>query len=316
MPPVSPQDLPQGGYARLVAVMQALRAADGCPWDREQSLRTLQPFLIEETHELLDAIDDLGPAADALAGADANTPAVVAAAGAAVRAHQEELGDVLLQVVFQAQIAAEFGWFDADGVARGIADKMVRRHPHVFGDENAADAEAVLKRWSELKRAEGKGPLDGIPRALPALLRAQKTGTKAAQVGFDWPSVDGALDKVSEELDELREAIAIGDPAAIEHELGDALFALTSVARHSGVDAENALRRTLDRFGTRFRRVSDGVATLAPELRTDPATLDALWREAKDVEAALAAAVEAAQAAAAEAATAAQGHDAPSRGEP
>lgn len=280
MTSTAPPEMPEAGYARLVAVMRALRAADGCPWDREQSLRTLQPYLIEEAHELLDAIDDLGPAADALAGADATTPAVAAAEAAAVHAHREELGDVLLQVVFQAQIAAEFGWFDADDVARGIADKMIRRHPHVFGDERAADAEAVLKRWSELKRAEGKGPLDGIPRALPALLRAQKIGTKAAQVGFDWPDVGGALDKVDEELGELRQALASGDPAAIEHELGDALFALTSVARHSGIDAENALRRTLDRFGGRFAHVMAEV-NAGHVASGDLDGLEAAWQRAK-----------------------------------
>lgn len=273
-------ELPQGGYARLVAVMRALRAVDGCPWDRDQSLRTLQPFLLEEAHELLDAIDNLGAAADALAGADGTTPAVAAATPAAVLAHREELGDVLLQVVFQAQIASEFGWFDADDMARGIAEKMIRRHPHVFGDEQAADAEAVLKRWAELKRAEGKGPLDGIPRALPALLRAQKVGDKAAQVGFDWPDVGGALAKVDEELGELRDALQGGDPAAIEHELGDALFALTSVARHAGIDAESALRRTLDRFGGRFGHVMAEV-NAGHVASGDLEGLEAAWLRAK-----------------------------------
>lgn len=255
--------------------MAALRSESGCPWDREQSLRSLQPYLIEESFEAIDAIDQLGALADCKAGERA------AADPSAIAAHREELGDVLLQIAFQSQIAEEMGLFDADDVARGIAEKMIRRHPHVFAGESAADADAVVRRWQELKKAEGKGTLDGIPRALPALLRAERIGSKAARIGFDWPDASGALDKIEEELGELREAIASGDPAAIEHELGDLLFAATSVARHTQVDAEGALRRTLDRFAARFSRVEAALSSLPAEQARDLDVLEALWQRAK-----------------------------------
>ncbi len=273
------------GYERLRQVMAALRATDGCPWDRDQSLQSLQPYLIEEAYEVIDAIDALGAAGHARAG-EVIDGAATEASAAAIANHREELGDVLLQVVFQAQIAAENGWFSADDVAHGIADKMERRHPHVFGDEHAANVDAVITRWQALKRAEGKSTLGGVPRALPALLRAQRIGEKAARVAFDWPDVGGALAKVDEELGELREAIACGDEQAIEHELGDLLFAATSVARHTGVDAEGALRRTLDRFARRFATVEAGIngATDAGQV-LDAAGLEALWQRAKDAEA-------------------------------
>lgn len=274
-PAHDPATFPVEGFARLRAVMAALRSKDGCPWDREQSLRSLQPYLIEESFEAIDAIDQLGPLADCKAGE------LAAADPSAVAAHREELGDVLLQIAFQSQIAEEMGLFDADDVARGIAEKMIRRHPHVFAGESAADADAVVQRWQELKKAEGKGTLDGIPRALPALLRAERIGSKAARIGFDWPDAAGALDKIEEELGELREAIAGGDPAAIEHELGDLLFAATSVARHTQVDAEGALRRTLDRFAARFSRVEAAISSLPAEQARDLDVLEALWQRAK-----------------------------------
>lgn len=271
-----PATLPPRGLPRLRAVMAALRSEQGCPWDREQSLRSLQAYLIEESYEAVEAIDALGALADCRADERAE------AAPAAIAAHREELGDVLLQVVFQAQIAEEMGLFDVEDVAQGIADKMIRRHPHVFADERADDTDAVVARWQQLKRAEGKGTFDGVPAALPALLRAERIGSKAARLGFDWPNVDGALGKVDEELAELREAIAAADPAAIEHELGDLLFATTSVARHAGVDAEGALRRTLLRFQERFALVEAALAARPSDAPTpDDATLDALWEQAK-----------------------------------
>lgn len=271
-----PNALPEPGLARLRAVMAALRSETGCPWDREQSLRSLQPYLIEETYEALEAIDGLGALADCKAGERAE------AAPEAVAAHREELGDVLLQVFFQAQIAEEMALFDVEDVARGIADKMVRRHPHVFAGEVAADADAVVERWQQLKRAEGKSTLGGVPAALPALLRADRIGGKAARIGFDWPDAGGALDKIEEELGELREAVASGDRAAIEHELGDLLFAATSVARHCEVDAEGALRRTLDRFAARFAHVEAALRSRDDDAGpADAATLDALWERAK-----------------------------------
>jgi MazG family protein len=255
-PRCDPATLPEAGFDRLVAVMAALRdEAHGCPWDREQTLASLRAFLVEESYEAIDAIDALGPAARASAG----TP--VTADPDAIAAHREELGDVLLQIAFQSRIAEENGWYTADDVARGIADKMVRRHPHVFATPDAApaagalDAAAVVQRWEAQKRREGRGALDGVPRSLPALLRAQRVGEKAGRIGFDWQTTEGVLAKVDEELEELRGALDSGDRGAIEHELGDLLMTIASLARHVEVDAESCLRETLDRFTRRFVQV-------------------------------------------------------------
>ena len=266
--------LPADGFARLTAVMASLRAAQGgCPWDREQTLATLRAYLIEESYELLDAIDALGAAAHAL-------PAV---------AHfREELGDVLLQIAFQSRIAEEMGWFDANDVARGIADKMVRRHPHVFitaETEHHETSAQVLDAWEQRKRKDGKGALDGVPKNLPALLRGQRMGEKAARIGFDWPNVTSVLAKVDEELLELREALREDDKAHIAEELGDLLFALTSLARHAGVDAEQAARGTLDKFTRRFGHVEQGIeARHGKAYRASLDELELLWQEAKAIE--------------------------------
>jgi MazG family protein len=243
----------------LVSIMQRLLAPDGCPWDREQTLESLRPYVIEEAHEVVDAIDrkDL--------------------------AHlREELGDLLLQIVFQSQIQDQFG---IDDVIGAICDKMIRRHPHVFGDERAADAQAVLVRWESLKAEEkkGRGVLDGVPVAMPALLRAQRVGEKAAHLGLDWPDAEGPREKLDEEVAELDEALARGDKAAAESELGDVLFSAVSIARKHGIDAESALRGTIDRFAA---RVSELEKT-SKARKLDPAKLsaeelDALWKEAKE----------------------------------
>ncbi len=279
-----PAHLPQDGFARLTAVMASLRATvGGCPWDREQTLATLRAFLIEESYELLDAIDALGGAAHAL---PADAPLV--ADPAAVAHFREELGDVLLQIAFQSRIAEEMGWFTADDVARGIADKMVRRHPHVFvnAESEHHDTPAqVLDAWEQRKRKEGKGALDGVPRNLPALLRGQRIGEKAARIGFDWPNVTSVLAKVDEELLELREALREEDKVHIAEELGDVLFALTSLARHAGVDAEQAARGTLDKFTRRFASVEQGVeAKHGKTYRASLDELELLWQEAKALE--------------------------------
>ncbi len=248
--------------AELVEIMRRLLAPDGCPWDREQTLETLRPFVIEEAHEVVDAIDrkDLEDLC-------------------------EELGDLQLQIVFQAALAERAGAFGIDDVVSAICTKMVRRHPHVFGDEDAKDSGEVLARWEELKAKEkaGRGVLDGVPRAMPALLRAQRVGEKAAHIGLDWPDVQGPRDKLDEELRELDEAIAQGDKHAMQGELGDVLFALVSVARKHGLDAEAALRGTLDRFSARTERVEALLRERALDPRQLPAAeLDALWREAKE----------------------------------
>lgn len=278
---IDPADLPDEGFSRLVAVMAHLRAPDGCPWDRAQTLATLRTYLLEESHELLDAIDGLGDAGRALP-ADLPLPDADPVLVAQLR---EELGDVLLQVVFESRIAQEAGWFDAIDVARGIADKMVRRHPHVFGDADAETAADVSRNWEQLKRREGKGALAGVPRNLPALLRGQRMGDKAARIGFDWPEASAVLLKVDEELAELREAMASGDRAAMADELGDLLFALTSLARHLEVDAEQSLRGTLDKFTRRFGYVEQQIeARHGREHRASLDALEALWQEAKRLE--------------------------------
>lgn len=290
-----PGSLPDEGFARLVAVMACLRAEDGgCPWDREQTLASLRTFLIEESHELLDAIDQLGEAARAL---PADLPRLQAPEEQ-VRQFREELGDVLLQIAFQSRIAEEAGWFSAQDVARGIADKMIRRHPHVFATETPeppvttsqavtppqamTTPQAVTTQWEQIKRKEGKGALAGVPRNLPSLLRAQRIGEKAARIGFDWPDARGVVDKVGEELAELQEAMASGDRAAMQEELGDLLFALSSLARHLGVDAELGLRETLDKFTRRFTYVEAEIERRhGREHRADLDALEALWQEAK-----------------------------------
>ncbi len=253
---------------RLLGIMHRLRAPGGCPWDREQTLATLRPYVLEETYEVLEAIDE-----------------------GDVQAHREELGDLLLQIVFQAELRQEAGQFEFADVADAISDKLVSRHPHVFGDSVVKDAEGVLQQWAALKREEkrkkggGKSVLEGVPRELPALARADRLTEKASRVGFDWPDAPGARAKVAEELAELDEAVAAGDRAAIEHEVGDALFALANFARKLGVAPEEALRGTVARFTARFhhveaelerRGVPHGGATLAE--------MDVLWDGAKQLE--------------------------------
>ncbi len=282
MTPLTAHGIDAGrGFDRLVAVMAALRAPGGCPWDREQSLASLRAYLVEESHELLDAIAALGPAATATA---VDLP--VTADPVAVAQLREELGDVLLQVAFQSQIAHENSWFDLDSVAAGIADKMIRRHPHVFEPSQAvATSGEVRDRWEQQKRKEGKGALDGVPRALPALLRAQRVADKAARIGFDWPDAEAVWPKVAEELGELRTAAQSGDKAAMHDELGDVLFAVANLARHLGLDAENGLRDALDKFSRRFAHVERAVhARHGLQQQASPDELDELWQQAKALE--------------------------------
>ncbi|MET0386944.1 MAG: nucleoside triphosphate pyrophosphohydrolase [Polyangiales bacterium] len=246
---------------RLVDIMQRLLAPDGCPWDREQTLESLRPYVIEEAHEVVEAIEQ-------------GTPADL----------REELGDLLFQIVFQSELAQAKGWFGLDDVVSGVVDKLVRRHPHVFGSEKVSGTAEVLANWEALKAAEkvGRGVLDGVPKALPALLRASRVGEKAARVGFEWPDLAGARAKVDEELAELDEAVASCDRAHAERELGDVLFALVSVARKLEIDPEAALRGTLDRFGQRVGSVERQAKAQGVELsHLEPAALDALWQQAK-----------------------------------
>ena len=265
-------------FPRLVAVMRRLLAPDGCPWDREQTPDTLKRYVLEEACEVIDAIEEKGDP---------------------TRAHlREELGDLLLQVVFQAELARRDGTFGPDDVVEAIVEKLVRRHPHVFaispGDAKI-DTERVLQNWEQLKAKEkgDRGLLEGMPRSLPALVRAQRVGEKVARVGFDWPSIEGSREKVTEELGELDAAIARlpegGALEDVEEELGDVLFALVNLARHvktkdgGGIDAEGALRRTTDKFIARFAHVEKRVREERGGFGTHPSleVMDAYWEEAK-----------------------------------
>lgn len=253
---------------RLLQIMARLRNPDGgCPWDLQQSFRTIAPYTIEESYEVADAIErgDLG-------------------------ALREELGDLLFQVVFHSQLASEQRAFDFEDVAKVIGDKLERRHPHVFGDAQIGSAAAQTVAWEEHKRQErarkGGGVLADVPLALPALARADKLGKRAAQVGFEWPSVEGALDKLDEELDELRNELQAGaSREEIAKELGDVLFCVVNVCRYLNIDPETTLRGTNAKFERRFGYVE---RRLAEQGRTpQQATLeemDALWDEGKKTE--------------------------------
>jgi len=266
IPPLARQD--GATLARLVSVMQRLLGAEGCPWDREQSLESLRKYVLEEACEVIDAIDS--------------------GSRAALR---EELGDLLLQVVFQAELARREGSFAIDDVVEGIVDKLVRRHPHVFGNLSAKDADDVLRNWEKLKAQEKgqRGVLGGVPRSMPALTRAQRIGEKVSRVGFDWEDARGSRAKVAEEIAELDRAIDLGEPGSIEDEMGDVLFALVNLSRHLGLDAEGALRRTIDKFTTRFAHVERRVRAEhggwgeagGGERHLSLETLDRYWEEAK-----------------------------------
>lgn len=253
---------PLPGLQSLLATIARLRAPDGCPWDRQQTTASMAPHLVEEAFE----------AADALRRGDPVTS-------------QEELGDVLVNVAMIGQIASETGRFSCDAIAAAAAQKLVRRHPHVFGDQQAASAELAYRSWETQKqqeRQQGTGSrsvLAGVPTALPALLRAFRIGEKAARAGFDWPDRDGPRAKVTEELAELDAAIAGGDATAIADELGDVLFSLCNLARHLGVNPETALAGTTDKFQRRFQAVEH-----AFDYRLQGRTLaemDVAWEQAK-----------------------------------
>jgi tetrapyrrole methylase family protein/MazG family protein len=245
----------------LVEVMRILRSEKGCPWDREQSHESLKPYLIEETYEVLDAIDR-GDDGELL----------------------EELGDLLLQIVFHAQLAAEEGRFTVEDVARVIVQKLERRHPHVFGEVQVHSSLQVLKNWEEIKRGEGKrSVLDGVPRGLPALLKARRVQDKVKRVGFDWDDPAGALEKVREEIGEMETAVQRGDRQGIEEEFGDVLFSLVNVSRFLDIDAEESLRQTVEKFSRRFRYIEARIESLGDRSIEDYSLeeLDALWEESK-----------------------------------
>jgi MazG family protein len=260
--------LPQ--VARLRDIVAKLRAPDGCPWDREQTHASLRAGAIEEVYEMVEAID---------AGDDPH--------------FKEELGDLLLQVVMHAQIAGEEGRFDLESVAEEVSDKLVRRHPHVFGENRLGDSEAVLKQWDEIKRAEreSKGApanasaLDGVSAALPALMRAEKVQKRAARVGFDWRQLHDVVKKIREEVDEVEQEIESGNRANLEDELGDLLFAVVNLTRKAKFEAEILLNQATNKFVRRFHALEAEAARIGkPVPGLSLAEMDAIWDRVKEKE--------------------------------
>lgn len=247
-------------FKKLLDIMERLR--QNCPWDREQTRESIKPFLIEETYEVVEAIDE-------------NNPLKI----------KEELGDLLFQIVFQCEIAKEKGEFDIEDVLEHISSKMRARHPHVFGDADYKTPEEVLKQWEERKREEGKqveSILEGIPRELPALLRAHKVQARASKVGFDWKDINDVLEKLNEELKEFRDALRRNDRSEIEDELGDIFFSLVNISRFVGVNPEDALRKTIAKFISRFKYIELKAKEAGKELsEMSLEEMDLLWNEAK-----------------------------------
>jgi MazG family protein len=251
-------------FERLVGILARLRAPGGCPWDREQNFDTIKPYLLEETYEVFDAIDQRD-----------------------WQGLAEELGDLMLQAVFFAQMASEEGKFGIDDSLDAISEKLIRRHPHVFGDGTAKTSDDVKRRWDEIKADEKKdkgqpqlGRLDSVPRKLPALVEAQQISSKAASVGFDWENPGQVLGKLDEELRELAQAREDGTPAELEGEIGDLLFVLVNLARFFKVDPEQALRRTNAKFRKRFAFVESRAMLPGATI----GEMEALWQEAKALE--------------------------------
>ncbi len=258
---------------KLVDLVERLRGENGCPWDREQTRESLKPMLIEEAYEVLDALDSASP--DEL---------------------KEELGDLLFQVVFHAQIAREKGEFRLADIIDRLHEKMIRRHPHVFGSADLRTAQDVLRNWEDIKAAEKgtesssqpdseKSLLDGIPPSLPALHQAYQMTAKASRVGFDWSRFEDIVSKLQEETRELQEAVSKGDGRKLADEVGDLLFVVVNIARFLGVDPETALRRTNRKFSRRFRYIESNVKQRGLALKHTPLSeMDTLWNEAKKAE--------------------------------
>ena len=261
-------------FDRLVEIMTTLRGPNGCPWDKQQDFSSLKPMLVEEVYEVLEAIDNQD--SDGLA---------------------EELGDLLLHVVFHAQLGKEASQFDINTVIEKISDKLVRRHPHVFGNESASTPEEVIKNWEAIKAVEKaeklkhrtpdqRSLLEGIPSKLPAIHEAHQISSRAARVGFDWPDIEGIFDKLQEEVHELREVIsAAGDEMRrerLEDEIGDMLFVIVNIARYLKIDSESALKRANRKFKARFRYMEGELAKQGKSLEETPLEeMEALWQKAK-----------------------------------
>jgi MazG family protein len=261
-------------FEKLVEIMATLRGPNGCPWDKEQDFNSLKPMLVEEVYEVLEAIEN-----EDFAGLS------------------EELGDLLLHVVFHAQLAKEAGQFDIGAVIDGISDKLVRRHPHVFGTESASTPDEVIKNWEAIKArekaeklkhrtAEERSLLEGIPSKLPALHEAHQISSRAARVGFDWPDIEGVLEKLQEEIRELKEVISAGAADAqrerLEDEIGDMFFVIVNIARYLKIDSESALKRANRKFKTRFRHMESELARQGRSLEETPLEdMEILWQKAK-----------------------------------
>lgn len=257
--------------AKAAALMARLRGPEGCPWDREQTFDTIKRHTLEETYEVFDAIERRA------------WPEL-----------RDELGDLLLQVLFYAQMASDAGHFTLQDVAEGLSAKLIRRHPHIFGDAVAADAGAVVRTWENVKREEkkaaGKGveaasALDSVPRSMPALLEATKLGSKAAKAGFDWPDAQGLFAKLAEETEELRAEVVSGDRDRMEMELGDLLFTAVNLARHLGVDPEFALRRSNEKFRSRYAGMEKTAGSSERFEALSPGEKEDLWGQSKAAEA-------------------------------
>ena len=260
-------------FEKLVEIMATLRGPNGCPWDKQQDHNTLKPMLVEETYEVLEAVDNND--AEGL---------------------REELGDLLLHIVFHAQLGKESGEFNIDGVIDGICEKLIRRHPHVFGDDKASSADEVLKNWEAIKAQEkaqkltGRTPeqrsrLEGIPSKLPALHEAHQISSRAVRVGFDWPEIAGVFDKLEEEARELREALNAPEELRqkrLEDEIGDLFFVVVNLARFLNVDSESALKRANRKFKTRFQHMEAQLANSGKDIETTSLEeMESLWRQAK-----------------------------------
>jgi MazG family protein len=251
-------------FDALVAVVRRLRGENGCPWDNEQTLQSVGKYLLEETHEAIDAIRS-----------------------GDMKALAEELGDVLWLILFMARIAEQQGAFTPDQMIQRLGEKMVRRHPHIFGGESAKNSDEVVAKWADIKKAEGRARshadvLENVARSLPALARAQRVGERAAKAGYDWKDIRVVLEKAAEEIQEWREAAIDAESARAHEEFGDLLFALSQAARHMGLSAEDALHKAADKFISRFRIAEEIAAQQGGALEDmSPEELDDLWEKVK-----------------------------------
>ncbi|MCD6521184.1 nucleoside triphosphate pyrophosphohydrolase [Candidatus Calescamantes bacterium] len=252
----------QEKFEKLVWIMEKLRSDEGCPWDRKQTNETLLPYLIEETYELVDSIEK-------------NDREEI----------KEELGDLLLQVIFQAQIAKEKGWFDIYEVIENLCEKLIRRHPHVFGEKRIKSAEEVLKHWEKIKSEEGKDNslLSGVPRSMPPLTRAYYIQKKAEKVGFDWKNWEDVLKKIVEEIEELKESISKREKEKITEEIGDLLFSIVNLARFLNIFPDLALRKTIEKFEVRFKYMEEKAKAQGKTLEEmSLEEMDKIWEEGKE----------------------------------